>query len=273
MTILRAYTQCRYGQMHYREAGPALPAAEGEQAPRTLVMLHQNPSSSFEYEPLIACMAKDRRVIAFDTPGHGMSDAPPAPPGIAGYAAAFSDALDELQVSGPIDLYGFHTGSLLAIELALARPDLVGRLAVTGIPMYAPEKRAEKLAEAENFPPADEQGEVILGLLRNLWAYVVGGRAAGVPLDRAIRQFADKAYILDRFTWAYRGVWAYDYARLTRLSQPVLVLQPHEALLEQSRKAAKLMPHAQLRELPELDRDIFELAPDQLAEELRAFFD
>ena len=67
-------------------------------------------------------MAADRRVIAFDTPGYGMSDAPPAPPGMAGYAAAFADALDAMGVAGPVDLYGFHTGTLLSIELAIARP-------------------------------------------------------------------------------------------------------------------------------------------------------
>jgi pimeloyl-ACP methyl ester carboxylesterase len=50
MPIRRAYTTCRYGQMHYREAGPA----DGP----VLVLLHQNPSSSWEYEPLIAALAQ-----------------------------------------------------------------------------------------------------------------------------------------------------------------------------------------------------------------------
>jgi pimeloyl-ACP methyl ester carboxylesterase len=76
--IQRGYTTCRYGQMHYRQAGPQQGGA------RTLVLLHQNPSSSYEYEALITAMAADRRVIAFDTPGYGMSDPPQEPPGMAG---------------------------------------------------------------------------------------------------------------------------------------------------------------------------------------------
>jgi pimeloyl-ACP methyl ester carboxylesterase len=65
--------------MHYRQAGP-----HDASAP-TLILLHQNPSSSYEYEALIAATAADRRVIAFDTPGYGsrgpsiFMDSTPAP--------------------------------------------------------------------------------------------------------------------------------------------------------------------------------------------------
>lgn len=267
MPIRRAYTTCRYGQMHYREAGPV----DGQTDAPVLVLLHQNPSSSWEYEPLIEALATDRRVIAFDTPGHGMSDAPPAPPGMVGYAAAFADALAAMGITGPVDLYGFHTGTLLAIELALALPAQIRRIALTGIPMYPAEDRAGKLAEAENFPAPDTEGTVILGLLEKLWAYVVGGRAAGVPLERAVRHFADKAYILDRFTWAYRGVWSYDFSRLAKLDLPVLLLQPFETLREPALAAARLIPGCVVQELPDLDRDIFDLAPERLAHDLRTF--
>jgi pimeloyl-ACP methyl ester carboxylesterase len=265
--ITRAYARCRYGQIHYRAAGPL------DSAKPAIVLLHQNPSSSFEYEPLIAALAKDRRVIAFDTPGYGMSDAPPAPPGMAGYAAAFADALDDLGIAGPIDLYGFHTGTLLATELAILRPDLVGKLAMTGIPLYPAETRAQKLKDAEEYPEPDEQGEVILNLLTGLWSYVVAKRAVGVPLNAAIANFADKARVLHRFTWAYMGVWGWDFDRLALVSQPALLLQPAEDLLDVSLAAARLLPDCVIRELPDLNRDIFDIAPERLADELRNFLD
>ncbi len=264
--ISRAYTRCRYGQMHYREAAPENPTAP------TLILLHQNPSSSYEYELLMKAVSKDRRVIAFDTPGYGMSDAPPAPLDMAAYAASFSDAIDNLQVEGKIDVYGFHTGTLLAIELALLRRDKVGRIALTGIPMYPPAKRADLLRQIKEGPENDEQGTVTLSMLARLWDYVVVQRDKRVSLDRAIRAFADKAWVLDRSSWAYRGVWSYDYARLPGLNIPSLLLQPDEQLREASLAAAALIPDITIRHLPDLNRDIFEFAQEQIAHELCHFF-
>lgn len=269
--IRRAYTSCRYGQLHYRDAGPR----DGDRS--AMVLLHQNPSSGFEYEPLIAALASDRRVIAFDTPGYGMSDAPLAPPGMAAYAAAFSDGLDTLRsdgvLDGPVNLYGFHTGTLLSAELAILRPDRVKSLAMTGIPMFPEEVAQGKLADAVDYPAPDEDGEVILTLLKNLYAYVVGNRDRRVPLAKALLNYADKARVLNRFTWAYQGVWSWDFARLALVTQPVLVLQSHEDLLENSREASKLLQRRTWRELPDLDRDIFDVAPELIANELRAYFD
>jgi pimeloyl-ACP methyl ester carboxylesterase len=270
-SISRAYTRCRHGQMHYRVAGPL------DSAKVPVVLLHQNPSSGYEYEALIDALAQDRRILAFDTPGYGMSDAPPSPPGMAGYAAAFSDALDALEadglLSGPVDIYGFHTGTLLCSELAIARPDRVRRLALTGIPMFSAEESAKKLDEALNYPLPEESGEPTLTLLRNLWNYVVASRDPAVPLQKAVFNFADKARVLDRFTWAYQGVWSWDYSRLRLVAQPALLLQPAEDLLELAKAAAALMPNCTIVEMLDLDRDIFDVAPERIANELRRFFD
>jgi pimeloyl-ACP methyl ester carboxylesterase len=88
VTVRRGYTECRFGQMHFIEGRPA--AVTGLKTP--LILLHQNPSSSMEYRFLLKDMAQDRRVIAFDTPGNGMSDRPPEAQSIAGYAAATAAA-------------------------------------------------------------------------------------------------------------------------------------------------------------------------------------
>lgn len=266
-TITRGYTHCRYGQMHYRAAGPMdalLPP---------LILLHQNPASSYEYEPLIAEMATDRRVIAFDTPGYGMSDPPPAPPGVAAYAACFGDALDAIGLAGPVDIYGFHTGTLLCIELALVRPELVRQVALTGIPMFPPEERAAQLQAALDQAEPDEEGEVVRALHDKFWSYVVRNRDPRVPLDKAVRNFADKARVLHRFTWAYQGVWSYDYARLKSMTKPAVLIQPAEDLATVSLAAAALMPNCAVRELPDLRDDIFDVSPARIGAELRAFLD
>ncbi|EIZ80526.1 alpha beta hydrolase [Novosphingobium sp. Rr 2-17] len=273
--ITRAYTRCRYGQMHYRIAGPGDGLRDGARTP--IVLLHQNPSSSYEYEGLIRELAVDRLVVSLDTPGYGMSDAPPAPPGMAGYAAAFSDALDALAedgvLTGMIDLYGFHTGTLLSCELAIARPDRVRGIGLTGIPMYDAQTLATKLEEAHSFPAPDEQGEVLLGLLARLWSYVVVNRDPQQSLDKAIWNFADKSRVLHRFTWAYGGVWSWGFSRLELVTQPAILVQTGEDLLDISKQAAARIPSCQTVELLDLNKDIFDIAPERIAHELRNFLD
>lgn len=266
--ILRGYTTCRYGQLHFLEGAPP-PGAE--RAP-TVILLHQNPSSSMEYEPLLGAMCVDRRVIAFDTPGYGMSDRPAAPLSIAGYAAAFSDGLDALGVKGALDVFGFHTGSLLAIELALLRPDRVARVALSGIPMREPEVRAARLAAARSGPLPTDDGAALLAQSAALWRYVVTQRSAGVPLERAVAVFAEKNRTLQHGWWAYEGVWSYDYERLRMLRQPTLVVQPDDDLLDATRRAAALIAGAELRLLQELPRDALEIGARAFASALRDFF-
>ena len=66
-------------------------------------------------------------------------------------------------------------------------------------------------------------------------------------------------------------MWSYDYERLKRVSQPVLLLQPDEDLRDASIAATALLNDVTICELPELDRDIFEVAPERLADELYDF--
>lgn len=268
--IARGYTSCRYGQMHYLEGRP--PADRSATAP-TLLLLHQNPSSSLEYEYLIRELARDRRVIAFDTPGYGMSDPPPRPLSIGGYVAAFADALDALQLadSGPLDAFGFHTGSLLAAELGVERPAAIGRLVLAGIPMRSAAERAQRLAEVRATPGPTDDGAELLAKSAALWNRIVTERDPRVPLERAIQMYVERNRPLHRGWWAYEGVWSYDYSNFRRLTQPTLVLAPHDGLVETSRAAAALIAGARFLELPELQRDIFEVGVTRIAAELRAF--
>ncbi|PEQ11405.1 hypothetical protein B2G71_17800 [Novosphingobium sp. PC22D] len=268
-SITKRYVPGRYGQLHLRESG-------AQSAHRPVLLLHQNPSSSFEYEPLIAALASDRRVIAFDTPGYGMSDAPPEPLSMAGYAQAMAESLDAagLGAEQGFDVYGFHTGSLLAVEMALARPDAVRQVAVTGLPMRSPEERAERLAKARQVPVIDEDGAFAIGMARQLWDYVVANRTPGIPIAHQAALWIDKLRAFDRASWAYVGVWSYDYERLRRVTQPVLLIQPDEPLIEASIAAVRLVPDHTIAQFPQFHRDVLDLpeAVAAFATAMRDFF-
>jgi pimeloyl-ACP methyl ester carboxylesterase len=268
--IRRCYTESRYGQLHYLQGRPA-----GGAEKTALILLHQNPSSCLEYQYLVAEMAKDRRVIAFDTPGYGMSDGPPGPVSMAAYAAAFADGLDLLGFGPdrPIDVFGFHTGSLLAIELAIQRPDMVRRVALSGIPFRSDAERAQRLSSARQTPPMTDDGKSTLERIAWLWRFVVTERDPGVPLERAAFMFMEKAKTMNSYWWPYDGVWSYPIReQLPKVAQPVLIVQPREDLFEQSRAAAALFPDAEFVALPTLVRDVFEVGVAEFSAEFRRFF-
>jgi pimeloyl-ACP methyl ester carboxylesterase len=268
VVIRRGYTDCRYGQLHYLRGAPA----EGKNQYPALILLHQNPSSSVEYEKLVAEMAKDREVIAFDTPGFGMSDWPPEPLDIAEYASAFSDGIGNLGLAArrPVDVYGYHTGTFLAAELAIAEPSRVGRVVMSGVPYRTLEERKERLKDIENGAKLTESGDEILAMERNLWAFVVTSRDKRVPLRRAAQLYKEKSKAMDRYWWQYKGVWNYEVKdRFPLIRQPLLLLQPHETLLQNSKDAAALVANSRVVELPDLDRDVFEVGYRSLAMEMR----
>jgi pimeloyl-ACP methyl ester carboxylesterase len=269
--VARHYARSRFGQLHYVRGEPT----SGTPSAPPLILLHQNPSSTFEYKWLIELMATDRIVIAFDTPGYGMSDAPPGPLSAADYAAVFSDGIDQLDLpAGKLDVYGFHTGTVFACELALARPDRIGRLVLTGVPYRTPPERAERLEAIHAVPAPEEDGEGIFKRLRWLWDFTVKERHPGVSVERAADIFIDRARTLNRYWWPYDAVWRWPVEdRLPHIHQDVLILQPDEMLRDQSVAAAGLLRSGTILEMPDLNRDIFEPGGGvaKLAEAMRAF--
>ncbi|HNP66042.1 MAG TPA: alpha/beta fold hydrolase, partial [Woeseiaceae bacterium] len=130
-------------QVHYRRAGSGPP----------LVMLHQSPKSSREYEPLMERWAEHFTVIAPDTPGFGQSDPLPVSritlEELAECVIEFADAIG-LET---FPVYGFHTGGGVAIALADAYPRRVPAAVANGLVMPTPEERTDVLG---NYFPAFE---------------------------------------------------------------------------------------------------------------------
>jgi len=212
-------------------------------------------------------LATDQRVIAFDTPGNGMSDSPPSPLSMADYAAAFADGLDALGGGQTYDLLGCHTGAYLAAELAIARPDLIEKLILCSIAFRPETERAERLA-ANPLPALDEAA--MQEFVTAQWNYAVAERDLAMKLDRALQNFADRIRPWERASWPYQGVWRYDAeARFKMVTQPVLVLQPYEPLFPHWREPVACLGDATVIELPQLHRDVFDVGATELARAIR----
>ncbi|MCY3925502.1 MAG: alpha/beta fold hydrolase [bacterium] len=260
-TIERGYLTTPSGQLLVRRA-----AGSG----RPLVMLHSSPTSSALLEPLMAELARGRPVIAFDTAGNGDSD-PPAGTGpfdIGDFAAIVNEALDVLEVC-ELDLYGTHTGALIAVEAAIARRG-VRRLILEGVTLFDDGDRPDLLPRAEllaNYLPTFEptwDGTHLTAAwhfrraFTTYWPWFRRSREGirwvpMVELAAFHRGFVEVAKRLDTYHLPYRAALAYPTAdRLRLIGVPTLIAaHPDDPLQAHSPEAADLVPNGRWDALPD----------------------
>jgi haloalkane dehalogenase len=130
MQITRHYLTINGRRVHYRRCGEGPP----------LLMIHQSPRSSAEYEPLMREWGAHFTCIAPDTPGFGQST-PLAltQPEIDDYADAIIEFADALGC-GPIPAYGFHSGAIILITAVKRRPDVFRAIAAGGYAVWTAEE-------------------------------------------------------------------------------------------------------------------------------------
>ncbi len=206
-------------------------------------------------------MAPRRRVVAVDAPGYGASDPPPQPMPIEGYARAIAVAFDEAE-AGSVDLFGYHTGALVAAELARQRPDKVSRLILIGVPYFlGAEREAWRVRLAEPTWLSEDFAQ-----FQHRWDYFITRRAPGVSLARGFDNFVDELRAYPRGWWAHEAAFTFDVADcFGGVRQPTLVINPRNHLAEASRRAAGALANGRLLEMPHLENGIFDVAADELA--------
>lgn len=269
----RGYADGRYGQVHFWQHGAVAPADTSATAPAPLpdlYCLHATAYSGQTMLPLLERLGAGRRVLALDTPGYGGSDAPPQEIDFGAYADAIAEAISATRHGdGPVDLFGYHTGAMLAIELAARHPQLVRRLVLIGIPYFAEADLAawrDKLVHVTSLTESFEQ-------FRARWDYFITKRTPGLSLARAFDCFVDELRSYPRDWWAHKALMDYRAApRLPLVGASTLVLNPSGALAQFSRNCAAALPRATLTELPHVGGAPFDLAPDVLADAMRSFF-
>ncbi|MFO1425515.1 MAG: alpha/beta hydrolase [Steroidobacteraceae bacterium] len=250
--------------------------APGAARARPLVCLHPSPTSGEMFADLAAELAADRIVHRPDTPGFGASDAPSAKPTVADYGGALGDALadlgygDERSPLGPVDLFGFHTGSLCAVELALQRPGMVRRLALAGVPHYESAQRERERASHVRPYPYFEERDYVGEMFRRL---VLDARDSGEPEQR-LRRFGDWLRAGRNGWWGPDAVFTYDsVTTLPRLALPTLFIAFNEEMTEPTRAASRLVAGARLVEMLDLPIFGFIVDPRRVAATLKSFFD
>ena len=264
MPIRRAYFNVAFGQIHGRIAGPTQP--ENRHCP--VVCLHQSPMSSWVFEPILDRLGADRIVYALDTPGFGESDLPPAEPTVEDYAAAIGQVLESLGHER-FDVLGYHTGALIATELALTRAPLIRSMVLIGLAVFEPAEIAA--FEAQPWPrPISEDG----AHLQTEWQRSVQWAGPGMTLSMIAKSFAAKLHAGETAWWGAQAAYRYAMAeKLPQVKQNILALGPKDDLWEISPRAQALIQNGHFERLPDLGFGLFETAPDAITQRLREHFD
>lgn len=268
-SVNRAYAPSRYGQIHYRIAVPAEPT----NAP-PLLCLHQTPSHSGDWMPILPALGETRVVIAADTPGYGMSDAPPAPILIEDYAALMAQLMTDLAAqgvvpAGPFDVLGYHTGSIIGTELARAFPDRIRRAVLFGLAAYPADIRAAKLANLRTaFPVPD----ATLTHVEKLWAIIGELSDPRLGYEERHVSMAECLRLGGRMVWGYDAVYRYDFlGAMPQVMQPVLVMNPEDDLWEPTSAHAHLFPHGERYDMRGIKHGVLKLEHDRVMAKIDAF--
>ncbi len=253
--ITRDYVDTSVGQLLMRRSGP--------DTGRPLVLLHASPSSSKGLEQLLLDLGSDRPVVTFDNPGNGDSAPLPGTPEMADIAAVLLEAIKALGFDD-YDLYGTHTGTLAAMEVAIADPKGVQHLILDGITLFTPEQTADYLANYVRPLPVRWDGSHLIwawNFLRDgalFWPWY--NRTAAGTRQRAGMASPERLhanlveFIKGGTTYHlnYRAAFAYPTReRLPLLAVPTLICASEtDPLREGMDEAKELAPDALVRVTP-----------------------
>jgi pimeloyl-ACP methyl ester carboxylesterase len=161
-------------QLHYRDWGgstePAQSASAGQPLP--LLLLHGLASASNIWDLVAPLLARERRVVALDQRGHGLSDKPDEGYDFATILADDLAAADALGLGNRFAVAGHSWGANVALELAAAHPDRVAVLLLVdggfGMLRQRPDATWERISR-ELAPPdfAGTPRETFLGWVRS----------------------------------------------------------------------------------------------------------
>lgn len=247
----RRYVDTRWGQVHVRDAGQG----------HAIVLLHESPLSSQVYDDVLPLLGARARAVAFDTPGYGMSDPPPSECEIPDYAATLLEAIGALGIDR-FAVVGVHTGASLALQLAVQAPDRVTSVVFSGLPLLAPDARAEMLASWSPRVEPDDAGSHMT------WAWERYARIWGGPASAIHFGATHLLGNIDRYHWAYNAAFRYDpEPDLDSIAAPVLFLTAEEDLLiAEDRLGAERIEGARLQTVPGFRGQLPLRAPQQFAD-------
>ena len=214
--VKRGYFDHPFGQLHYRSINldRDLPL---------LIMFHQSPLSSRNYQAVLPFLGDNFRVVAIDTPGFGQSDLPAETWEVDDYGRLAGYVADSLN-SPKFYLFGRATGAVFAFAASLLFSERVDKLVLHGMPVYTQNERESRLASFAPPYVINDDGshfDWIWSRIHSEYPWINAEMATNFAKD-----FLD---VGPDFASSYRSIWRYDLPKTyvaagSNLACPTLVV-------------------------------------------------
>ena len=260
----RGYFNFEWGRLHYRSVnlGSNLPL---------MVMMHQSPLSSRNYEAVLPYLAEKFQVIAIDTPGFGNSDPLTTNWEVKDYANLAFECADQLDQDN-FHMFGRATGSVFALEALLLNSNRINKLILHGIPVYTPEEREQRLADfAPPYEVLDDGSHLqwIWDRIHNEYPWIDAKLATN-----NLKDFLDCG---PDFAASYRSIWRHDLPvrvseTINSIDNPILLIAgENDRIGFMHERAEKLLPNAEVEFIKNATDFIAEQNPKLFSEILINF--
>jgi pimeloyl-ACP methyl ester carboxylesterase len=260
MAVIRKdYADTPQGQIHFRQ----LKEVDGT----SLVLLHQTASSGMMFESIMTLLADDFHTIAPDTPGFGASFHPPNLFTVQYLSDSLHAALTSLGVESCY-VFGHHTGSALAVQMAFDHPGFVKRAVLSGPPLLSMEQVNGLRASLKAFGIADDGGHLV-----QVWDRI-RKRDMSLPLEVVHREVLLTQSARNAAQGAYQAVFDQPFGeQLASLEIPTLVIAGDNDTLRASLEPAhKLLRNGEMQVIEGAGPYVCDTHPQVVIEILKSFF-
>ncbi|MEQ8848449.1 alpha/beta fold hydrolase [Botrimarina sp.] len=182
------WLQLEQGAMHYVDESPARNSAG------VVLFVHGNPTWSFHWRRLIAAAQHERRCVAVDHLGCGLSDKPARPFRLADRIEHLGRLVDELDLRD-VTLVAQDWGGAIGLGAMLQRKDRLSALMLLNTGAWPPRRAPRRIAVCRT---------PVLGRLAlqggNLFSLAALRMTTEKPLDSAVRS----GYLAPYNSWSNR---------------------------------------------------------------------
>jgi pimeloyl-ACP methyl ester carboxylesterase len=243
MTTPGTYASVNGLQLYYETHGTGRP----------LVLLHGGLLTiELTFSPILPSLAQHHQVIAVELQGHGRTADTDRAMSINVLADDVAALLDQLGIA-QADVFGFSLGGFVALELAMRRPELVGKLVLASV-SFRQDGYHDDIRNSEEHPNSPRMPTAAdFQLMQDEYERLA-------PDPGHFAEFAEKASTM---VGQFEG-WSDDELRATQVPTLILLGDTDFLRLDHAIKMFELMPNAQLAVLPDTTHMGVTRSPNQV---------